>query len=160
MITDEKELETLAAKFGAIPKEFTNHDALVPAYLTQEEFDSIKLCKRTGEVTSRTKWPQVGGRDLYPMSGLLTDEEYRLYKKFYNEYKDNHTPGSGSRRSSTPAETEEEKKAREERWMKLLDHVVDAKDSVGITMLLQMPEFPASCKDALMIRLLSSGALN
>ena len=77
------DLTTLAEKFGSIPAALTQKAQIVPEYLSEEEFAMLPQCPRQGTVESLGKWPTIGGRRTYPLSGALNAEE----KARYNELK-------------------------------------------------------------------------
>lgn len=97
----EEQLVELAEKFGKIPESFRKKaDIIAAGYLTEEEFSQLPYCPRTGEVESCGKWPKIGGRKIYPLSGALTSEETA---KYY-ELKKGYSTGTGSGSSKGPSE--------------------------------------------------------
>lgn len=76
-------LNELATKFGAIPTALTQKSQIVPEYLSEEEFAMLSQCPRVGTVETLGRWPTIGGRRTYPLSGALNAEE----KARYNELK-------------------------------------------------------------------------
>ena len=92
-IKDAKKLEEIAAKFGKIPATYTKKADIVAAgFLTEEEFNNLPFVPRSKPMESPTKWPYIGGRKTYPLSGALTDEENEWYKGYHKQ----HQPGTGS----------------------------------------------------------------
>ena len=76
-------IEDVVRKFSAVPVALTRKEQLVPQYLSEEEFALLPQCPRQGTVESLSKWPKIGGRRTYPLSGALNAEE----KARYNELK-------------------------------------------------------------------------
>ena len=104
------DLNNLAAKFGTIPANLTQKSQIVPAFLSEEEFSLLPQCPRQGTVETLGRWPYIGGRRTYPLSGALNPEE----KARYNELKRASKEGaiSGSPRTVTPRQktlTEDQK---------------------------------------------------
>lgn len=99
--SNELDLEAIAKKFGAIPKDLHKKDDIITqGYMTAEEFELLPQCPRSKEMESATKWPYIGGRYTYPLSGTLTQEE----KQVYYEYKRGLNVGSqGPRSPKVPA---------------------------------------------------------
>lgn len=76
-------IEDVVRKFSAVPSKLTRKEQIVPEYLSEEEFAMLPQCPRVGTVDSLGKWPTIGGRRTYPLSGALNAEE----KARYNELK-------------------------------------------------------------------------
>ena len=76
-------IEDVVRKFSAVPSKLTQKSQIVPEYLSEEEFAMLPQCPRQGTVESLGKWPTIGGRRTYPLSGALNAEE----KARYNELK-------------------------------------------------------------------------
>ena len=76
-------IEDVVRKFGTVPSKLTQKAQIVPEYLSEEEFAMLPQCPRQGTVESLGKWPTIGGRRTYPLSGALNAEE----KARYNEMK-------------------------------------------------------------------------
>ena len=85
----------------------------MPRYLSEEEFAELKNCPRDFEMTTGTKWPTIGGRRIYPMSGILTDNE----KRIYYEYRKNQRSGDGGGRSSKKTEEMQKQIAELEKFV-------------------------------------------
>lgn len=85
-------IEDVVRKFGSIPAALTQKAQIVPEYLTEEEFALLPQCPRVGTVESLGKWPTIGGRRTYPLSGALNSEE----KAKYNEMKKEQRQGTAS----------------------------------------------------------------
>ena len=80
---NQNQLNDLAQKFGQMPKALKSaRDILASGYLTQEELDNLKFCPRSKEMESGTKWPEIGGRTTYPISGALTQTEHQIYNEY------------------------------------------------------------------------------
>ena len=82
-------IEDVVRKFSAVPSKLTRKEQIVPEYLTEEEFALLPQCPRQGTVESLGKWPTIGGRSTYPLSGALNAEE----KTRYNELKKSQRQG-------------------------------------------------------------------
>lgn len=104
------DLTTLAAKFGSIPAALTQKAQIVPEYLTEEEFALLPQCPRQGTVETLGRWPTIGGRRTYPLSGALNAEEKARYNELKRASKDG--TASGSPRTVSPRQktlTEDQK---------------------------------------------------
>ena len=104
------DLTTLAAKFGSIPANLTQKAQIVPEYLTEEEFALLPQCPRQGTVETLGRWPTIGGRRTYPLSGALNAEEKARYNELKKAAKDG--TASGSPRTVSPRQktlTEDQK---------------------------------------------------
>ena len=94
-----EDLEKLAEKFGKIPTSYNKKaDIIAAGLLTEEEFDNLPYCPRSTEMESGTKWPQIGERKVYPLSGALTAEESQMY---YDYKKALRTGSDGTGKSKT-----------------------------------------------------------
>ena len=103
-------LNELAAKFGTIPANLTQKAQIVPEYLSEEEFALLPQCPRVGTVETLGRWPTIGGRRTYPLSGALNQEEKARYNELKRASKDGLT--TGTVRSVSPRQktlTEEQK---------------------------------------------------
>lgn len=103
-------LNELAQKFGAIPSSLTQKAQIVPEYLTEEEFTLLPQCPRQGTVETLGRWPYIGGRRTYPLSGALNQEEKARYNELKKASKEGAT--SGTPRSVSPRQktlTEDQK---------------------------------------------------
>ena len=99
------DLEVLANKFGAIPTSYTKaSDIIRDGFLTQEEFDNLPYCPRSGEMKSATSWPKIGGRKTYPLTGVLTPEETEMYYEYKRGH--SHDTSEGLSRKSVSEETQ------------------------------------------------------
>lgn len=103
MSQNKNELDLIAEKFVSIPKEVTSKQKVIDGgFMTEEEYDKIKLLPRSVEMESGTKWGKIKygdkERSLYPFSGALTETE----KQIYNSYKAGLKSGTGT--SSVKAE--------------------------------------------------------
>ena len=103
MSQNKNELDLIAEKFVSIPKEVTSKQKVIDGgFMTEEEYDKIKLLPRSVEMESGTKWGKIKHgdkeRSLYPFSGALTETE----KQIYNSYKAGLKSGTGT--SSVKAE--------------------------------------------------------
>lgn len=97
------DLDAIAKKFGSIPKEYKRRDDIIAAgFMTNEEFDLLPQCPRSKEMESGTKWPYIGGRYTYPLSGALTASEKQVY---YDYKKGLNTGSQGPRAKSEPIDT-------------------------------------------------------
>lgn len=93
----DEQLVKLAEKFGKIPAFYRKkNDIIAAGLLTEEEFLNLQHCPRSTPMESATKWPKIGGRNVYPLSGVLTPEETQMYY----DYKKYHLP-TGTSTSST-----------------------------------------------------------
>ena len=104
------DLTTLAAKFGSIPSSLTQKAQIVPEYLTEEEFALLPQCPRQGTVETLGRWPTIGGRRTYPLSGALNAEEKARYNELKKASKDG--TASGGPRTVSPRQktlTEDQK---------------------------------------------------
>lgn len=104
------DLTTLATKFGSIPSSLTQRAQIVPEYLTEEEFALLPQCPRQGTVETLGRWPTIGGRRTYPLSGALNAEEKARYNELKKASKDG--TASGSPRTVSPRQkalTEDQK---------------------------------------------------
>jgi hypothetical protein len=102
-IFEEKKLNEVAEKFGKIPASYSKKaDIIAAGFMTEDEFNNLPFCPRSKAMESATKWPFIGGRKTYPLSGALNQEE----RTMYFAYKKNHLPGTSSSGSSSP-KTEE-----------------------------------------------------
>lgn len=90
-------IEDVVRKFGAVPSKLTQKVQIVPQYLSEEEYAMLPQCPRVGTVESLGKWPTIGGRRTYPLSGALNAEE----KARYNELKREQRAGLPSSGTST-----------------------------------------------------------
>lgn len=111
-MNEELDLNEVARKFVNLPKQVTNKEAVISGgYMTEEEFNAVKLLPRSTEMESGTKWAKVefNGKEktLYPFSGLLTEAE----KKIYYNYKKGHRPASDGSSSASSGKIEENNKA-------------------------------------------------
>lgn len=103
-------LNELAQKFGAIPSSLTQKAQIVPEYLSEEEFALLPQCPRQGTVETLGRWPTIGGRRTYPLSGALNQEEKARYNELKKASKEGAT--SGTPRSVSPRQktlTEDQK---------------------------------------------------
>lgn len=83
MMYDQNQLNALAQKFGQMPKNLKSAQSILASgYLTQEEFENLQFCPRSKEMESGTKWPEIGGRTTYPISGALTPTERQIYNDY------------------------------------------------------------------------------
>lgn len=83
MMYNESQLNELAQKFGQMPKTLKSaRDILASGYLTQDELDNLKYCPRSRGMESGTKWPEIGGRTTYPISGALNQAEHQIYNDY------------------------------------------------------------------------------
>ena len=103
--TKKSELELVAEKFVAIPKEITSLDKILAGgYMTKEQYDLVKTLPRSTEMESGTKWAKIKSGDkertLYPFYGCLTEAE----KQIYRDYKKGHASGTSTSASSPKAE--------------------------------------------------------
>lgn len=123
-----EELNTLAQKFGAIPKNVRRTaDIIVGGYLTEHECSQVQFCARSKQMESGTKWPEVAGRTLYPFSGMLTPEETEVYY----QYKKSHVTGvSRATVNQGALAALRERIAGDKELLALLDQVTGHADSV------------------------------
>lgn len=110
---NQAELAELRKKFSAIDSKLSKKSELVPKYLSEEEFENLKYCPRDFEMTTGTKWPTIGGRRTYPMSGILTDNEKRIYYDYRKETRS----GDGEGRSSKKTEEMQKQIAELEKFI-------------------------------------------
>lgn len=87
-------IEDVVRKFSAVPSKLTRKEQIVPEYLTEEEFALLPQCPRQGTVESLSKWPKIGGRRVYPLSGALNAEEKTRYNELKKEQRQG-LPSSG-----------------------------------------------------------------
>ena len=87
-------IEDVVRKFGAVPSRLTQKAQIVPEYLSEEEFAMLPQCPRQGTVESLGKWPTIGGRRTYPLSGALNAEEKARYNELKKEQRQG-LPSSG-----------------------------------------------------------------
>ena len=88
-------IEDVVRKFSAVPSKLTQKAQIVPEYLSEEEFALLPQCPRQGTVESLGKWPTIGGRRTYPLSGALNQEEKQRYNELKKEQRQG-LPSSGS----------------------------------------------------------------
>lgn len=104
------DLTTIAQKFGSVPANLTQKSQIVPAFLSEEEFSLLPQCPRVGTVETLGRWPTIGGRRTYPLSGALNAEEKARYNELKRASKDG--TASGSPRTVSPRQktlTEDQK---------------------------------------------------
>ena len=87
-------IEDVVRKFSAVPSKLTRKEQIVPEYLSEEEFALLPQCPRQGTVESLGKWPTIGGRRTYPLSGALNAEEKARYNELKKEQRQG-LPSSG-----------------------------------------------------------------
>ena len=87
-------IEDVVRKFSAVPSKLTQKAQIVPEYLSEEEFAMLPQCPRQGTVESLGKWPTIGGRRTYPLSGALNAEEKARYNELKKEQRQG-LPSSG-----------------------------------------------------------------
>ena len=97
MSQNKNELDVIAEKFVSIPKDITSKQKVIDGgFMTEEEYDKIKLLPRSAEMESGTKWGKIKygdkERSLYPFSGALTETEHQIY----NSYKAGLRSGTGT----------------------------------------------------------------
>lgn len=120
MMYNESQLNNLAAKFGAMPKSLKSaRDILASGYLTQEELDNLKFCPRTKEMESGTKWPEIGGRTTYPISGALTPTEHKIYNDYRRNNKSSGTVRTARSTAAVKLVDSPEDAAAEERRLSI-----------------------------------------
>ena len=90
------DLTTLAQKFGKVPSKLTQKAQIVPEYLSEEEFALLPQCPRQGTVESLGRWPTIGGRRTYPISGALNAEEKARYNELKKEQRQGLSSGGAS----------------------------------------------------------------
>lgn len=86
-LSNEMDLETIAAKFVMIPKEITSKDKIIAGgYLSEQEYELVKKLPRSTEMESGTKWAKIKSgdkeRSLYPFYGCLTEAEKQVYRDY------------------------------------------------------------------------------
>lgn len=99
--TIDLNLSLVAEKFGKVPTRLTQKAQIVPEYMSEEEFALLPQCPREGTVETLGKWPTIGGRRTYPLSGALNETE----KARYNELKRESRAGVVTPRASTGLST-------------------------------------------------------
>ena len=94
----EKKIDVtvVAQKFGKVPSKLTQKAQIVPQYLSEEEYALLPQCPRVGTVESLGKWPTIGGRRTYPLSGALNSEEKARYNELKKEQRQGMTSGGTS----------------------------------------------------------------
>lgn len=90
------DLNELARKFGKVPSKLTQKSQIVPEYLSEEEFALLPQCPRQGTLESLGKWPTIGGRRTYPLSGALNAEEKARYNELKKEQRQGLPSAGGS----------------------------------------------------------------
>ena len=87
-------IEDVVRKFGDVPSKLTRKEQIVPEYLSEEEFALLPQCPRHGTVETLGRWPTIGGRRTYPLSGALNAEEKARYNELKKEQRQS-LPSSG-----------------------------------------------------------------
>lgn len=100
-------IEDVVRKFGAVPSKLTQKVQIVPQYLSEEEYAMLPQCPRVGTVESLGKWPTIGGRRTYPLSGALNAEEKARYNELKREQRAGlPSSGTSNSRGLSQAQTE------------------------------------------------------
>lgn len=96
---------TAIQKFVRLDRKITSMKEVLE-YLTPEEVELVKNAERSVEMESHSKWAKVSDgtneRTLYPLYGLLTDVEKKIYRETRKEKSGTGT--SGSSRTSQKAD--------------------------------------------------------
>lgn len=129
------DLNNLAQKFGTIPASLTQKSQIVPAFLSEEEFSLLPQCPRQGTVETLGRWPTIGGRRTYPLSGALNPEEKARYNELKRASKDgtaSGTPRLVSLRQKTLTEDQKEFNAKLESLKALLTKEKASKEALDM----------------------------
>lgn len=107
-LSNEMDLETIAAKFVMIPKEITSKDKIISGgYLSEQEYELVKKLPRSSEMESGTRWAKIKSgdkeRSLYPFYGCLTESE----KQVYRDYKKGLSSATGTSAGSNSIKADE-----------------------------------------------------
>lgn len=103
------DVTVVAQKFGKVPANLTQKAQIVPEYLTEEEFALLPQCPRTGTVETLGRWPYIGGRRTYPLSGALNETEKARYNELKRESKNGMSTGPRPVTTRQKALTEDQK---------------------------------------------------
>lgn len=98
-------IEDVVAKFAKVPSKLTQKAQIVPEYMSEEEWGLLPQCPREGTLETLGRWPTIGGRRTYPLSGVLNVEEKERYNSLKREQKSG-LPSVGTSRGLTSAQKE------------------------------------------------------